>query len=53
MNHVTDSVPAPAKGKGKMVVSLLSSAATGYTKHILVNRGAPTVNQVRYDPIGM
>ncbi|CDR39402.1 CYFA0S03e02916g1_1 [Cyberlindnera fabianii] len=34
-----------------MVVALASSAATGYRKHILVNRGAPLVNQIRYDPI--
>lgn len=49
----TNFATGPAKSKGKIVVSLLSTAATGFRKHILVNRGAPVVKQVRYDPIGM
>ncbi|CCC71570.1 hypothetical protein NCAS_0H02600 [Naumovozyma castellii] len=33
------------------VVKLLSTAATGYSRHITVKRGAPLVKQVRYDPV--
>ncbi|QLQ78304.1 hypothetical protein HG537_0A05510 [Torulaspora globosa] len=41
-----------AKAKSKnTIVKLISSAATGYSRHVTVNRGAPLVKQVRYDPV--
>ncbi|KAH3681112.1 hypothetical protein WICPIJ_007917 [Wickerhamomyces pijperi] len=42
---------AAPKSKGKVIVTLISSVATGITKNIMVNRGAPLVNQIRYDPV--
>ncbi|EDO18921.1 hypothetical protein Kpol_1023p94 [Vanderwaltozyma polyspora DSM 70294] len=41
-----------AKAKSKnTIVKLISTAATGYCRHITVKRSAPLVHQVRYDPI--
>lgn len=41
-----------AKDKAKTtVVKLLSTAATGFARHIRVKRGAPLVTQIRYDPL--
>ncbi|CCE65183.1 hypothetical protein TPHA_0K00490 [Tetrapisispora phaffii CBS 4417] len=41
-----------AKTKTKnTIIKLISTAATGYCRHITVKRGAPLVTQVRYDPI--
>lgn len=41
-----------AKAKSKStIIKLISSAATGYSRHVTVNRGAPLVKQVRYDPV--
>ncbi|SCW02809.1 LAFE_0F14752g1_1 [Lachancea fermentati] len=41
-----------AKAKTKnSVIKLVSMAATGFSRHITVSRGAPLVTQVRYDPI--
>lgn len=41
-----------AKAKAKTtVVKLISTAATGFSRHIAVKRGAPLVHQVRYDPV--
>ncbi|KAK5780583.1 mitochondrial 54S ribosomal protein bL33m MRPL39 PWA37_003222 [Arxiozyma heterogenica] len=33
------------------VIKLVSTAATGYFRHITVKKGAPMVTQVRYDPV--
>ncbi|AQZ16741.1 MRPL39 (YML009C) [Zygosaccharomyces parabailii] len=41
-----------AKAKSKnTLVKLVSTASTGYFRHISVVRGAPLVTQVRYDPV--
>lgn len=41
-----------AKAKSKStIIKLISSAATGYSRHVTVKRGAPLVKQVRYDPV--
>ncbi|SMN17813.1 similar to Saccharomyces cerevisiae YML009C MRPL39 Mitochondrial ribosomal protein of the large subunit [Maudiozyma saulgeensis] len=41
-----------AKAKLKVsVIKLISTAATGFSRHITIKRGAPLVHQVRYDPI--
>lgn len=41
-----------AKAKSKnTIVKLVSSAATGFSRHVTVSRGAPLVKQVRYDPV--
>ena len=41
-----------AKAKSKStIIKLISSAATGYSRHVTVNRGAPLVKEVRYDPV--
>ncbi|SCU88911.1 LAMI_0D11760g1_1 [Lachancea mirantina] len=41
-----------AKVKSKnAVVKLVSTAATGFSRHVMITRGAPLVTQVRYDPV--
>lgn len=41
-----------AKAKTKnTIIKLLSTAATGYSRHVMVKRSAPLVTQVRYDPL--
>ncbi|QLG72794.1 hypothetical protein HG535_0D05030 [Zygotorulaspora mrakii] len=41
-----------AKAKSKnTIIKLISTAATGFSRHITVSRGAPLVTQVRYDPV--
>lgn len=41
-----------AKAKTKStIIKLISTAATGFSRHITINRGAPLVTQVRYDPV--
>ncbi|AGO12663.1 AaceriADR188Cp [[Ashbya] aceris (nom. inval.)] len=41
-----------AKTKSKTtVVRLVSTALTGFFRHVAVARGAPLVTQVRYDPV--
>lgn len=48
--RLTSSIEAKIK---QTVVKLVSSAMTGFARHISVPRGAPIVKQVRYDPLGM
>lgn len=33
------------------VIKLISTAASGYSRHITIKKGAPLVTQVRYDPV--
>ncbi|CAL9737892.1 large ribosomal subunit protein bL33m [Monosporozyma servazzii] len=33
------------------VIKLVSTAASGYSRHIAIKKGAPLVTQVRYDPV--
>lgn len=33
------------------VIKLISTAATGFSRHITIKKGAPLVTQVRYDPV--
>ncbi|CCK68806.1 mitochondrial 54S ribosomal protein bL33m KNAG_0B03640 [Huiozyma naganishii CBS 8797] len=32
------------------VIKLVSTAATGFSRHVRIKKGAPLVTQVRYDP---
>ena len=41
-----------AKAKTKTtVIKLISTALTGVARHVTINRSAPLVTQVRYDPV--
>lgn len=35
------------------MVKMVSSAATGYFRHVEIKRGSPVFYQIKYDPIGM